>query len=95
MKEESKIFGEKYESGYLEPEDSKIIALSSELIHSIQRRIAGWHRINRKSFELLFYVDLFEIVAKHRYTMRSIDQEQIINLFRVRFESSFDGLMNK
>ena len=28
QKEESKIFAEKYESGYTEPEDSKIVLLS-------------------------------------------------------------------
>lgn len=73
-KEESKLFAEKYESGYTEPEDSKIILLSKELINSIQKRIPGWHQMDLKNFELLFFVDIFAIVEGQRQRMRSMDQ---------------------
>lgn len=65
-KEESKLFAEKYESGYTEPEDSKIILLSRELINSIQKRVPGWSQMTFKNFELLFFVDIFEIVVQQR-----------------------------
>lgn len=77
-KEESKLFAEKYESGYIELEDSKIILLSKELINSIQKRVAGWYQMDLKNFELLFFVDIFRIVAEKRQRMRSMDQEVIL-----------------
>ena len=47
--DESKIFAFKYEIGYLEKQDSKIIDLSNELVSSVQKRKPIWHSMSEES----------------------------------------------
>ena len=73
-KEESRLFGEKYECGYIEPDNSKIRSLSKELITSVQNRVSGWHTISPKNFELLFFVDFRELVERCKGRLKVMDQ---------------------
>ena len=45
--DESKVFAAKYEIGYTEKNNSKIIELSKELVASVQGRKVVWHAITK------------------------------------------------
>lgn len=61
----------------------------------MQKRISGWHRVDRKMFGLLFYVDTFEVVNKNRSALRTPDQDYILQLFKINYERSFDNFLQK
>ena len=88
-KEESRIFAEKYESGYTEPDQSKIRKLSKELITSVHSRVKGWHSVSPKTFELLFFTDFSQLVESNRQRLRTFDQETILDCFHATFDSVF------
>ena len=43
--------------------------------------------MNRKAFELLFFVDIFDILSKNKHKKRTFNQEGILEEFKADFES--------
>jgi len=40
-----------------------------------------------KNFELLFFMDIFEILRKNRSKLKNVNQEAIMECFQVGFDS--------